>query len=200
MVNDLKDFLDGKIDEDEEDIDFSKLLNGNNRSTIMSLCPTLKINLESIDIDNPSDKNVLVGIHLPLKEYTSMLKFDLDKLYDDTMVYLDIHHCVTILELVFSALKMLKRTNVIKEGDISNAIIAICNIIRQRLFIYSELELLCNKIVNDLHIKDNDIRVNMKYLMKNIWFLTYTEIDRLYDYIISELKEEMTEDGDNETA
>ena len=153
---------------------------------VLNNSPSKKINITQNDV------LFILGFNLMLRE-TSKIKYDFKDLNMSTVVFIENYHlleCISILSGAFHCANLALQQTV----DYNKYIKQIMDI--NNLIYYKDLIKLSDNICVDFinncgHIENketkSDIIDRLRNLIRNIWFLPYTEIDLLKNAIKKEL-------------
>ena len=161
--------------------------------------PVHKINF---DVETP---NAVVGMYLiAQKDVKPCIDKVVDKtdLKGDTLLVFESRHVVECCQIIFGCLHVLDSVKVTTHSPnfIINRIIG--TLLTRPLFHRDMLKQI-NVIAVDTIINSNNEEIkqvfqNFKYILENIWFVPYGEIDELVKTAINEYKDELTGDDKNE--
>lgn len=148
------------------------------------LSPTAKLNFNKND-----DFHIVGGYLVASEDIKNVMKCDLSDLHDSTFLYSDRKNIIEKIQIIDGSLTLLNSNNVIGyylfiiESFLKDGIDG-CT--------YRFLKDKVNKLIDRLNIDDTKyglIKNNLKYILENIWFMPYSEYDKLKDKIREELKQ-----------
>lgn len=167
--------------------------------------PVHKINFT---LESP---NAVVGMYLitmeNLEEYLDKV-VDKADLNDNTLLVFESRHVVECCQIIYGCLNILKSINMINEryyrnGYIYEVIIeSVIDKLLSRPIFYYDLVYKMNTVVNSYiksdHSKESEkIYKKLLYIMRNIWFVPYGQIDEMANEAIEEFKKHC-EDNEND--
>ena len=175
-------------------LSMDKLFNSMNMDQFKLKSPTTKINF---CLEN---KLVVAGVQLMcVKEEPA---YDITDLNKNTIISIDKHHLIECILMIYGALYTAIIANKIKYDDNikefhHSRILSILQFYRNGLLKYGDCKnyntLICKNIIDDFTNEpyncdyDNEHFMKFKHILDNIWFLPYSEIDKLKETIISEI-------------
>lgn len=151
-------------------------------NTIKMCSPTTKINM--INSNNQENKSQIIGMGLLIRGFRD-LEIDIENLNIDTIIYISDYQKIEALNIIDGSLSLLLNNNIIGRDEmlkITNFIMEIKNFYTYGDFLYS-----IDKLESTLDFK-KDMMDRLISIIKNIWFVPYHELDKLYDEVIKDFE------------
>lgn len=170
-----------------------KIINEQINSDLLNIVklksPTQKLNLDK----NKEDKLHACGMQLLINfdDIENTMKADLDDLEDDTILFINSHHIVECISIIDGALQLLvlsdkKYINLEQKDSIINDII---DVVKSGIIRYSNLKFELENIIYKDRFSDIPVGLfnGLKYIISNVWFLPYGEIDAIAQEAINNM-------------
>lgn len=166
---------------------FDKVIPG----TIKDVSPTAKIN---IDMENSL---FVLGFNIMCMEQEN-IGYDLENLNSNTLISIDKHNMIECIIMLSGAIYAVSMTNKTLNGsediNISGCIRKFRDKLRHTIVYYYEIQKAARSLIsyikttyyNDME-DNNIILLRLKYMAENIWFLPYSEIDKMKEKINDDL-------------
>lgn len=165
------------MNENTENFDLNDII-----GKIKVMCPTHKVNFDK------EDKFHVAGMYLCLcDDIKKEMNCDLSDLHDDTYLFIDNRTLVEYTQVIDGCLQLLVNNKIIVNAQRNVIILGLLNM---DIITFRDLKEEIVSGIMDIIDKDEDDAViyNIKYIITNIWFLPYTEIDILCEKALQEFK------------
>lgn len=177
--------------DNKKELNFDEIIKNSGIAQMKLLSPTNKVNLDKDD-----DLHLVGAALITSGDIENDMKCDLEDLDNMTLLFINSRTILECTKIIDGALKVMVNNKIISPSIRNRVIDGLCSGIGNGIIRYHALKSLTNNAIGDIaHSMENlevsekviDIINNkFKYIIDNVWFLPYNEIDN----ILKSVKEE----------